>query len=233
MDADVFAGKLTITPGCAYFEGSITENDAHKHTAFQLTVGIDSDLAVHDGSIWRRGPAFLVAPAVPHYFAAIRRVRIFYVEPHTVIAARWRARYREAICAVPELCSLTNAEVLEANRTQIIDERLRKFMALVSESDHSCHLNTLAAGVGLSPQRLRALAQQQLGVPLRRWRAWERIKRAVEALSEGASLVAAAHIGGFADQAHFTRGMKAMFGLTPAAVQHLFRSNGRIDGDGA
>ena len=73
-------------------------------------------------------------------------------------------------------------------------------------------LPSLAAKVGLSPQRLRALAQSQLGMPLARWRVWTRLRRAAEALQNGQSLADAAITAGFADQAHLTRQMREMMG---------------------
>lgn len=229
MGASAFAGELTIARGWAYFEGSIADSDWHSHAAFQLTIGVDGDIAVHDGATWQQASAFVVAPSIGHRFASAR-VRIFYIEPHTAIAAQWRQRYGEGIASTPELCGLAREDLHDAD-CEIVDERLQKVMQKLSVPGQSSHLNVLACDVGLSSQRLRALAQRQLGVPLTRWRIWERLKRATEALRAGASLVEAAQAGGFADQAHFTRDMKAMFGITPAAVQNLFRANGRVDGD--
>ncbi|MGY0060947.1 helix-turn-helix domain-containing protein [Streptomyces sp. LZ34] len=85
----------------------------------------------------------------------------------------------------------------------------------------------LAAGVGLSPQRLRALARDQLGLPLVRWRLWLHLRRAAEGLHEGRSPADAAVAGGFADQAHFTRQMRELIGLTPAAVLPVLRPSSR------
>ena len=86
-------------------------------------------------------------------------------------------------------------------------------------------LPSLAVDVGLSPQRLRALARQQLGMPLARWRVWTRLRRAAEALQRGQSLADAAVAAGFADQAHLNRQMREMMGLTPAALLPIVRSH--------
>ena len=91
-------------------------------------------------------------------------------------------------------------------------------LALNTLADSDIPLPSLAATVGLSPQRLRALARQQLGMPLARWRVWSRLRRAAEALQGGQSLADAAITAGFADQAHLTRQMREMMGLTPAAL---------------
>jgi AraC-like DNA-binding protein len=61
------------------------------------------------------------------------------------------------------------------------------------------------------------LATQQLGVPLSKWVLWQAIRiSAQSALSM--SLAEAALAGGFADQAHFTRSARKLFGLTPTEL---------------
>jgi methylphosphotriester-DNA--protein-cysteine methyltransferase len=90
-------------------------------------------------------------------------------------------------------------------------------------ADSDIPLPKLAAQVGVSPQRLRALARQQLGMPLARWRVWSRLRRAAEALQDGWSLADAAIAAGFADQAHLTRQMREMMGLTPAELLPIVR----------
>jgi methylphosphotriester-DNA--protein-cysteine methyltransferase len=56
---------------------------------------------------------------------------------------------------------------------------------------------------------------------------WVRLRRAAEALRAGQSLADAAITAGFADQAHLTRRMREMMGLTPAAVLPVLRGHSR------
>nr|WP_237545968.1 helix-turn-helix domain-containing protein [Streptomyces sp. SID1046] len=101
-------------------------------------------------------------------------------------------------------------------------------------------MDVVAARVGLSPQRLRALARQQLGIPLARRRIWSKLRRSAQALEEGRSPADAAAAGGFADQAHLTHRMREMIGMTPAAVLRALRepsrsaagASGHVHGDG-
>lgn len=102
-------------------------------------------------------------------------------------------------------------------------------------SDDSVPLRTVSAQVGLA-QRLRALARHDLGMPLTRWRVWTRLGRTAQAVQAGQSLADAAVTAGFADQAHLTRQMREMMGVTPASVLPLLRNqsaeSGRIGGFG-
>jgi AraC-like DNA-binding protein len=64
-------------------------------------------------------------------------------------------------------------------------------------------------------------------MPLTRWRVWARLRRAAEALCDGQSLADAALTAGFADQAHLTRWMRELMGLTPSAVLPALRGHSR------
>jgi AraC-like DNA-binding protein len=58
---------------------------------------------------------------------------------------------------------------------------------------------------------------------LSQWLLWRKLEQAALAISTGASLAEAAHAGGFADQPHFSRTMRRMFGLTPGAAAIALR----------
>ena len=64
-----------------------------------------------------------------------------------------------------------------------------------------------------------------MGLPLRRWILWRRLRAALEHALAGKSMTQAAFDAGFADGAHFTRTCQQMFGLAPTAfapVDDLF-----------
>ncbi len=83
-------------------------------------------------------------------------------------------------------------------------------------------LESSARHVGISASRLRTLAREQLGVSLSTWMLWRKLERAARAVLDGEPLARAAALGGFSDQAHFTRTMRRMFGVTPrAATRHV------------
>ncbi len=100
-----------------------------------------------------------------------------------------------------------------------LDPRLASALNLLWHSHFT--IPDLAARVGLSAPRLRTLARAQVGMPLTRWRAWAQLRRAAEALQAGRSPAEAAITAGFADQPHFTRRLREMMGITPAAVRPL------------
>jgi AraC-like DNA-binding protein len=93
-----------------------------------------------------------------------------------------------------------------------IDPRL----AFVVESlPAAARLDVLAAEVGISPSRLRSIAQEEIGVPLTQLRLWSRLARALLWLPYRPTAAAAASAAGFADQAHLTRTARRFLGRTP------------------
>jgi AraC-like DNA-binding protein len=82
---------------------------------------------------------------------------------------------------------------------------------------------SLAAAVCLSPSRLVHLFNEQMGVSLRRYVLWLRLRRVVFCLAIGRTLTDASHEAGFADSAHLCRTFRSMFGLS---LSSLFRSRG-------
>jgi AraC-like DNA-binding protein len=78
-------------------------------------------------------------------------------------------------------------------------------------------LSELAAEVGMSGPRLRAMVQSEIGVPLVQLRTWSRLTRAIAWLPYASSASAAA-LAGFADQPHLTRVARRFLGRTPGEI---------------
>jgi AraC-like DNA-binding protein len=220
------APRFAISEGYAVYRGPTTTGTLHCHAAFQIVIGIRDDVAVVDVSGIRHQDAALVVPPMErHRLLASPDVLTYFVEPHCVFSDRLRRHYGRGVIAAPELHDLGEADLrpTDVGPSRELDPRLIEVMNALSAQSHP--LPALAANVGLSPQRLRALARQQLGMPLTRWRVWTRLRRAAEALQSGQPLADAAITAGFADQAHLTRQMREMMGLTPAAVLPLLRGH--------
>ncbi|QZA09271.1 helix-turn-helix domain-containing protein [Mycolicibacter heraklionensis] len=212
--------SLSISDGYAVYRGPVGGGGPiHRHGAFQIVVAGRGEVAMVDPAGTRhQAAAVVVSPMAPHRILAIRDLITYFIEPHCLFADQLRQRYDAGIAAAPELGELREPDVAAACRgqSQELDPRLVTALAMLADSNIA--MPSLAAEIGLSPQRLRALARRELGMPLTRWRVWSRLRRAVEALQSGMPLAEAATAAGFADQAHFTRQMREMMGLTPSVV---------------
>jgi AraC-like DNA-binding protein len=67
----------------------------------------------------------------------------------------------------------------------------------------------------LSPSRFQHLFSQQIGVPFRRYRGWNRMRQAIREIIRGHSFTTAAHATGFTDSAHFSHEYRKIFGTSP------------------
>lgn len=217
--------SFVISEGYAVYRGPTTGGGPlHRHAAFQIAIGVSGEVAMEDPSAKRhQAAALVVAPMAYHRILATADLLTYFVEPHCAFADRLREHYEGGITAAPELRQLREEDIGPAGGGPSTELDPRLLNALDRLRDGRVAISSVAAAVGLSPQRLRAKARQELGMPLPRWRVWSRLRRAAESLSAGQSLAEAAVTAGFSDQAHLTRQMREMMGLTPGAVLSTLR----------
>jgi AraC-like DNA-binding protein len=208
------------------------------HAQFQSTTGN-----------WLSYTAALVTPDQPHAFEARGQlVAQIFVEPESHEGRQLRLRYgNEGIVALPPavleqqveglavafgertsdaaLIDLARAAVsslsgAEPESQQPLDARIARAVELLRQRrGDAIPLSAVAAAVHLSPERFRHLFMKEIGVGLRGYLLWQRLERSLTAYVAGETLTEAAHTGGFADSAHFSRTFRRMFGLAPASVR--------------
>ena len=74
--------------------------------------------------------------------------------------------------------------------------------------------SVIAEAINLSESRFIHLFKYQMGIPVRRYLLWLRLRDTVEQVLNGMSFTHAAHHAGFSDSAHFCRTFKKMSGMT-------------------
>jgi AraC-like DNA-binding protein len=106
-----------------------------------------------------------------------------------------------------------------------LDTAARKDPRIIAAVEHmraapgeSHSLADLAATARLSTSRFLHLFKETTGVPLRRFRIWNRMGAAIRSVVGGATLTEAAHRAGFASSAHFSAAFRDMFGLAPSEL---------------
>jgi len=99
------------------------------------------------------------------------------------------------------------------------DPRIADAVRQMRDTPDAPHaLADLAKAAGLSPSRFLHLFKETTGVPLRRYRIWNRMGAAVHRVARGATLTEAAHAAGFASSAHFSAAFRGMFGMAPSQL---------------
>ena len=201
---------------------------------FRLTLPPDPPRHLH--GVW-------LPPLVPHQFEGGGAPHLFLlIEPASGLAQRLQQQHpAPAGAAVPmdpgayaPLLALAHApcpDPLPALRQHLHtllgdaplpspDPRIRAVQHYIRQHLHlALRLPQLAAVAQLSGSRLAHLFAQQVGMPLRSYIRWQRMRSALQAVQAGHNLTTAAHAAGFADSAHFSRTFARMFGTTPSALR--------------
>lgn len=86
--------------------------------------------------------------------------------------------------------------------------------ALNAHPDSS--LSQLADGIGLSYDRMSHLFSQEVGLPLRSYQLWRKVKQVAWWLNSGRSLTELALAAGFSDSAHLSHTFQHFFGIRPS-----------------
>jgi AraC-like DNA-binding protein len=86
---------------------------------------------------------------------------------------------------------------------------------LAADVTEQITLDELGRGVGLSAFHAARLFARETGMPPHAWRNALRVNRSLPLLRAGSSVAQAAQACGFADQSHFTRHFRRVFGVAP------------------
>jgi AraC-like DNA-binding protein len=232
------------------FVGSGVSNRPHRHFTASLLFALSGRFRVRvGGAPWRAMRGVLVAPNTEQQLDAIDcRLVIMQIDPETTAYARvhgvlaTRGPVHELAPDVVDEVRAGAAAALQRpdfHPADLWDFALAQVSALSRESPRIDHrvgqvlellkqelparpeVASLAAAVRLSPSRLVHLFNHEMGVSLRRYVLWLRLRKVVFCLAAGQSLTDASHEAGFADSAHLCRTFRSMFGLP---LSSLFRS---------
>ena len=226
----------------AVYLGVSPENDLHRHHAAQLCIGLEALLRVREAknAEWFHTRAVLVPPDRPHEIdAGTGAIITIYWEPESDDypfkelgpTLRTFPLSTEAVSVLASIGDTTpdpsdvwtrcgSALGLQRYRApEAVDPRVAVVLERIRQSPEQPHtLGSLAISVHLSPSRLSHLFSAQVGVALRRFIVWSRVRQAVRHALAGANLTQAAHAAGFADAAHMSHSFRGMFGFAPSAL---------------
>jgi AraC-like DNA-binding protein len=233
-------GTLVFGDGWALLRGEVADHAPHLHAAIQMCVAETGALTLQTPDAETlSGRAFLVRPLVEHALTAQGKVTLLYVEPQSPLAFDlFDAADEGDVSAIDpdRMLGLGAGQTLEAWRERLgalasrpspVDMRLDKALKILASEPGRVSISEAACACGLSDSRLRALARETLGLPLSTWLIWRKLERASRALNDGEMLAEAASASGFADQAHLSRAMRRMFGVTPGAARTVIAQGNR------
>lgn len=239
--------RLYLWPHRLLYIGPGPCTRSHRHHAAQICWGVGGTLrsrAEPQGQ-WEEWNGFLVLPDRPHAFDATgATVAMLFMESEGSEYASMRARSgsddgitpfepsQQAALGLATLAAeggaIDEADAIcrawlglgsIAPRILDRDARLARALQLLQASiDRPVRLQSLADALHVSSSWLSHRFVEETGVPLRRYVIWMRLRRAVEAVLQGATWTEAAHAVGFSDSAHLSRSFRDNFGIAPSSL---------------
>ena len=222
-------GEFYIGETSLVYRGRAADNRPHAHATLQLTVSLGSDISIRDDEDRLiSGVALCVKAGKRHTLSPADKAVLVLIEPQSQLA-----RYVQSLCGHDDVSIMDPSFIGQVNwqgdlKTLLsdlerasglvssqMDLRLLEALNFLRTAQLKSAISQAAKACGLSEPRLRAIAQEQLGVPLSKWLIWQATRRSAQAMAQGATLADAAYAGGFADQAHLTRTMGKIMGVTP------------------
>lgn len=146
----------------------------------------------------------------------------------TALTLRMRAWAKSAV-EEPKTCSesyrisqrLLDALFPESIGLQPVDPRIELVAAwLWTHLPVRVDLDHLSALCGLSRSRLAHLFTEQIGISIRSYLLWVKMRKAAELFVQDLSLMEVAHAIGFSDSAHLSRSFRDFFALTPSFLSN-------------
>lgn len=242
------APQFFMWPDRALYLGPSFDPDAHRHHAVQMCVGVNGAfrISLGRGELWHEARGALVGSEVTHQISSQQTAMAFlYLEREfgdyraslqyisstemCVLKADLDASLLESLVNAGQGCTLPDAHQLSDRMLSFfgiqltvkaaIDPRIARVLAKLDQTpDAQCAGKELESIACLSSSRLQHLFRQQVGVPIRRYSLWLRLRRVLTRAAAGDTLMAAAHTAGFSDSAHFSRVFRTMFGIAPSRL---------------
>ncbi len=99
------------------------------------------------------------------------------------------------------------------------DKRIEMAVGIIKENAaDNVSVDEIAETLGLSVSHLSQLFKEATGVPIRRYRLWQRLFIVAAKMAGGMRLTEAAISAGFSDSAHFSRVFKEICGVRPTDI---------------
>lgn len=238
---------LCVDESKTLYLGGLDSVGWHQHGAPVFVAGIDEKFGLRlPNGEWVSCRAAVIPAGVRHALDVKGRpLAVFYPEPHIGnfshlirLGFGWQVREKILFSDKAEINAFrdlydhrsdfdfANDGIIDllgfagsGDQHRPVDPRiLRVIQQLDAHPADLTSVVKLAAAEGLSASRFQHVFSDEIGVPFRRFRIWNRLRAALRGALNGQSLTQAAHNAGFSDLAHFARLHQDTFGVTATST---------------
>lgn len=230
--------RLYLWPQRLLLLGPALDTGLHRHHAAQFCLGLQAPVRLREAPAgqWQSAQGFYVAPDQPHQLdASATPCALLYLDAQGEdFRSLPQGTGMRPLHAVPALEGLRRLHLeggseaaataavglllnLDAEHPRPQELRLQAALDWIEgQLGGGVRIAGLAAALQLSESHVAHWFRRHTGIPLRRYVAWRRLRRALQQAMQGASLTEAAHAAGFADSAHLSRSFRDHFGVAPS-----------------
>lgn len=224
-------GTLFAAENYVLYVGPLVATSLHAHHAAQILVA-PSGVSVTDAEGSNVSSFAVIAPRTLHGHGACEHAAVLFLDGDSTASRRLersaplshkRWSRTELEFRFPPNPDRDTARQLVAEIARALELDLRpaprhpavqRMCQLLDETQHP-NLAALSLRAGLSARQMRHAFLRDVGLSLRAYLRWLRLRRSVEVIEAGGNLTTAAAEAGFADSAHLTRVFRAHFGISP------------------
>lgn len=226
--------RIQIFEDHAIFVSGPICTEIHKHHALEIIVSADSSIQIK-GNMGSEisSKAVLVMPNEFHQTTTKGQTTFIFIEPESALAIKVIDAYglggslksienKISENLINKLSSgiISDAMFSSSTVSSQLDVRIKNVVEFIRSNiiSNEIGLDILAGVACLSTSRFVHLFKEQIGIPLRPFILWCRMRVAVDTVLSGMTLTQAAHQAGFSDASHLSRTFMEMFGVNPSAV---------------
>ncbi len=212
MSTSHWKGELWLGRDFGLVHGLMGPTAPHAHYAHQLIIAPGLPVTVELDGVRQCGHYLMIQALSRHAIVeAPEAAFTVYAEPLSIDAQD----LQQSISGVTPTLPGLEAALRTCRRQPIADRRVgRALQVLDTALDGKVAAAQLAAQAHISLSQLERLFARDVGLPVRRLVLWRRLRLAMALMLQGQAMTQAAHEAGFADAAHFSRTLKALFGVT-------------------
>lgn len=216
--------------GIYHFETGALHADRHMHPLVEVIASSKGDfyIAAGDGAPVMANFAIIAANQPHRIQSDAEAVQLLMLESYNNLLSSFLPQ--NDLQPIQGLFTSTSADPLALLKVikdfalahelkRVGDERIAFCLTRLAEGalHHDDMLAQLTEAVHLSASRLSHLFTEQMGISLKKFLLWSRLRQAISLVLAGRhSLSESAHQAGFYDQAHFSNSFKQLLGVSPS-----------------
>ncbi len=224
---------FNIKKGTYKFEIADLNSDNHSHPVVEIIIALNGSFSLKTSNQKKENVVFAIIDSnIKHEIVSLNcTAKLLMIESHNKLLSAFLNQL--GIQLVNGLFINKNdtqnsqlfkkIELFAASRDlkQIEDQRIQKCIKILENEDleYDTMIASLTSKVFLSESRLSHLFKESIGISIKKYFVWGKLKKAIHlVLNEGINLTEASSQSGFFDQAHLSNAFKNILGINPSKV---------------